>query len=109
MRAASVLAMSVVLIALLARPCTAAQADFVMKRTTTDPSAKEIPVSVFPHQLHRVLFKCYVCHESIFKMKAHANTITMDGVFNGKFCGVCHNGKTSFAADFGSCDRCHRK
>jgi len=56
-----------------------------------------------------MLFKCYACHESIFKMKLSADAMTMEAMGHGKFCGACHNDKTAFdALSFDNCDRCHR-
>jgi c(7)-type cytochrome triheme protein len=72
------------------------------------PGMDDIPPAVFPHFLHRMQFRCYVCHEAIFEMKAGANSISMDAIQSGKFCGVCHNGKTAFQATFDACPRCHR-
>jgi len=70
-------------------------------------TASEIPPAMFPHWVHRINFKCYACHDAIFEMKAGADTITMDAIRAGKFCGVCHNGKIAFAVGFDTCDRCH--
>jgi c(7)-type cytochrome triheme protein len=64
--------------------------------------------AVFPHEVHRARFKCYVCHDAIFPMKAGVTLVTMDAIQAGKFCGTCHNGKTAFAVDFNTCGRCHR-
>jgi c(7)-type cytochrome triheme protein len=81
--------------------------DIVFSRKTSD--ADEIPPAVFPHWAHRINFKCYVCHDSIFQMKAGANPITMENIQQGKFCGACHNGKIAFPAGFDTCDRCHHQ
>ena len=70
-------------------------------------SIKFMPQAVFPHWIHRTQFKCYVCHDDIFKMKLGADKIDMDEVRDGKFCGKCHNGKTAFAIGFDTCERCH--
>jgi c(7)-type cytochrome triheme protein len=67
-----------------------------------------VPPAVFPHFVHRIQFKCYVCHEDIFVMKAGGNAITMDAIQSGKFCGICHNGKIAFQVLFDTCQRCHR-
>ncbi len=67
-----------------------------------------VPPATFPHYVHRIQFKCYVCHEDIFVMKAGANAITMDAIQSGKFCGTCHNGKIAFEVGFETCQRCHR-
>ncbi len=81
--------------------------DIVFPRKTS--GAGEIPTSVFPHSVHRINFKCYVCHDAIFQMKAGANKITMDAMREGKFCGACHNGKIAFPVGFYTCDRCHSR
>jgi len=61
---------------------------------------------VFPHWWHRTQFTCKVCHNDIgFPMKAGATDIRMADIFEGKFCGKCHNGNVAFAAT--ECDRCH--
>ncbi|MBI5049267.1 MAG: hypothetical protein HZB54_10060 [Deltaproteobacteria bacterium] len=61
---------------------------------------------VFPHWLHRTQFTCKVCHNDIgFPMKAGATDIRKADIFEGKFCGKCHNGNIAFAAT--ECDRCH--
>jgi len=67
----------------------------------------DVPPAVFPHWFHRIRFKCYACHPSIFQMKAGANAITMDEIRAEKFCGACHNGKIAWAASFEVCIRCH--
>ena len=77
---------------------------FTRKSAGTD----DVPAATFPHYVHRMQFKCYVCHEDIFVMKAGANAMTMDEMQDGKYCGVCHNGKMAFQATFNTCPRCHR-
>ena len=63
---------------------------------------EEFAPAVFPHWVHRVKYKCYVCHNDTvgFKMKAGSAAITMDLIDEGKFCGACHKGKPAFAANF---------
>jgi c(7)-type cytochrome triheme protein len=80
--------------------------DIVFKRNGS--GVDDVPPALFPHFLHRIQFKCYVCHEAIFEMKAGANAISMEAIQAGKFCGTCHNGKTAFQATFDACPRCHR-
>ncbi len=61
---------------------------------------------VFPHWFHRVRFTCKVCHSDIgFTMQAGADDIKMDEIFEGKWCGKCHNGKVAFKPL--NCSRCH--
>jgi c(7)-type cytochrome triheme protein len=74
-------------------------------------SSDDIAPAVFPHWVHRVQFKCYVCHNNTvgFQMKAGSADITMDTIDEGKHCGQCHKGKTAFGVSFETCTRCHRK
>jgi c(7)-type cytochrome triheme protein len=80
--------------------------DIKFKRKSDAPG--EYPPAIFPHWLHRMQFRCYVCHDDITKMKAGSNPITMDAIEGGKFCGACHNGKIAFGVVFEACPRCHR-
>ncbi len=77
--------------------------------TRKEPGTEGVPVAVFPHYVHRMQFKCHVCHDDIVVMKAGANPITMEAIQSGKFCGACHNGKTAFQATFETCPRCHKE
>lgn len=52
-------------------------------------------------------FKCSECHPSIFKMKAKEEKITMKSIYEGKYCGACHNGNKAFAPQ-GNCKKCHK-
>jgi len=106
-RAAGALAL---LLAALVGVAAAAPGDFVLPRKEAGAGAEQFPPAAFPHTLHRVLFKCYVCHDSLFKMKLGADHITMDTIGDGKYCGACHDSKTAFdASSFNNCSRCHQK
>ncbi|MFQ5559696.1 MAG: c(7)-type cytochrome triheme domain-containing protein [Nitrospinota bacterium] len=62
---------------------------------------------VFPHSIHTYWLSCENCHPSIFVDKAGANPITMNEIFQGKWCGRCHN-KVSFPFwPKSNCNRCH--
>ena len=52
--------------------------------------------------------KCAECHnaDTFPKMKQGTVTITMEQIYAGKLCGVCHNGQRAFDAK-GNCNRCH--
>lgn len=54
--------------------------------------------------------KCKDCHnkEMFPKMKQGTTEITMEQIYAGKLCGVCHNGGRAFDAK-GNCARCHVK
>ncbi|MBI3996244.1 MAG: cytochrome c3 family protein [Candidatus Omnitrophica bacterium] len=60
---------------------------------------------LFRHEPHTAWLSCANCHPAIFQMKRGADTITMDKITEGKYCGVCH-GKVAFSAD--ACARCHQ-
>lgn len=67
---------------------------------------QDMKAVVFPHWLHRTKFTCKVCHSDIgFPMKAGTTDIKMEAIFEGRYCGKCHDGNISF--DVTNCDRCH--
>ncbi|WP_455366050.1 c(7)-type cytochrome triheme domain-containing protein [Kaarinaea lacus] len=71
----------------------------------TSKAAGMNPV-IFPHWVHRMKYSCRACHESLgFKMKVGTSGITMQKIFAGEYCAVCHNGKTAFATS--QCHLCH--
>lgn len=107
MRTLLALAVAAILFLLPVRHADAEVGDIPFTRKV--PGTEDFPPAVFPHWFHRMQFKCYVCHEEIFKMKAGANPVTMEAISQGKYCGACHNGKTAFAPMFEHCSRCHRK
>jgi len=72
------------------------------------PGTEPIPPAVFPHSMHRIVYKCAACHNDLFPMKAGSTKVTMDAIQDGKYCGTCHNGKLAFASTFDTCARCHR-
>jgi len=101
------LAAALALLTAVVPPCPAAElGDIPFARKSN--GADEYPPATFPHYVHRIQFKCYVCHDAIFEMKAGANEVSMDAISGGKFCGRCHDGKTAFAVTFESCLRCHK-
>jgi c(7)-type cytochrome triheme protein len=53
---------------------------------------------------------CDACHTSgVFQTKKGADKMTMAVMKEGKYCGVCHNGKKTFAmGDAANCKRCHQ-
>jgi len=96
---------------------------FINPRGTLDPKDKEKPPLdlnifieakvplmanvIFPHSIHTYWLKCSNCHPKIFLAETGANPITMDEIWQGKWCGRCH-GKVAF--DFwprANCLRCH--
>jgi len=92
-------------IAVVTVPVFAEYADIVLKSKTESMAKAKVKPVVFPHWFHRIRFKCKVCHEDIFILKAGANDITMTKIMNGEFCGKCHNGLVAWEPLY--CDRCH--
>lgn len=64
-----------------------------------------IPLT-FNHEGHAKKYACTDCHTKLFVMKQGGSHITMNGMYQGKFCGACHNGKSAFAAT--DCTKCHK-
>lgn len=69
--------------------------------------ASSLDAAIFPHWVHRIRYRCSVCHLEIFEPRAGANAITMSDIRAGRACGKCHNGTTAFEVSFDSCHRCH--
>lgn len=61
---------------------------------------------VFPHWFHRIRFRCKVCHGDLdFKFKAGGNDINMLKIFDGEYCGACHNSQIAWGVE--NCILCH--
>lgn len=64
---------------------------------------------VFSGKIHKDAgVACAECHnnEMFPKYKQGSIDITMEDIYAGRLCGVCHNGKRAFAPA-GNCNRCH--
>jgi len=90
--------------ALLACAALAVEGDVVFKRKG---AAEGVAPAYFPHWIHRIRYRCYACHDGLFKMKSGENEVTMEAMAQGKFCGACHNGTTAWGTGFDTCNRCH--
>ncbi|MCC6502214.1 MAG: hypothetical protein IT362_03630 [Deltaproteobacteria bacterium] len=76
----------------------------VMDRATRD--SKEVKPVVFAHWTHRSKYSCKACHTDLgFSFKGRTTEIKQSDITAGKFCGSCHDGKTSFGVN--ECDKCH--
>lgn len=104
-RGAALLAMLLLLPLLTSHGLAEELGDITIPHTAPGPIVEG--AVMFPHWIHRMQFRCSVCHDAIFQMKAGGDAITMDDISKGKYCGTCHNGKTAFAVGFDTCDRCH--
>lgn len=97
---------------LLAAPGLAevkAPPDIALKAGEASPG----PVT-FSHATHLgKVGKCTLCHMRDFKMKrGTSGPITLEAKQQGRFCGACHDGKTTMAGavvfPIDECDRCHK-
>jgi c(7)-type cytochrome triheme protein len=86
-----------------------APADFTMPQSDASPGAV-----TFSHQQHLAKgMKCSSCHMRGFKLERGASgPITLEAKQEGKFCGACHDGKTTIGGGvvfpIDECDKCHR-
>ena len=100
------LAIAVLGLLVLGAPGDEAQAEYgdVVINNYSDNSGMR-PV-VFPHWFHRVRFRCKVCHADLgFEFKAGGNDINMLKIFDGEYCGACHNGEIAWGVE--NCILCH--
>ena len=83
----------------------------VPSKKTIEFNKSPMGTVTFDGTLHKEAgIKCKDCHnKGMFpKMKQGTVAITMEDIYAGKLCGVCHNGKRAFDAK-GNCARCHVK
>jgi len=72
----------------------------VMEMARTSMSA------TFNHENHAAMFACANCHQDLFKMKSGSTKVTMSDIYEGRYCGRCHNGEIASAPD--NCASCHK-
>ncbi len=66
-----------------------------------------MPDVIFSHKKHAVWNGCEVCHPDIFpSVKKGETKYSMLDIYDGQYCGVCHN-KVAFPLL--DCQRCHTK
>jgi len=64
-----------------------------------------MPNIIFSHEKHTVWNGCELCHpENFLGMKKGLTKYSMEAIFEGKFCGVCHK---NVAFPLLDCQRCH--
>ena len=67
---------------------------------------------LFDHKIHveEAGLSCEDCHEEVFPMEAGSTQenedFTMEALYNGKYCGACHDGESAFASNT-RCATCH--
>ncbi len=73
---------------------------------------KPVKSVVFNHKTHTMDagLDCDSCHDDLFEMEAgvaeEADDFTMAALYEGSYCGACHDGSTAFASDT-RCTTCH--
>ncbi|MGB3211600.1 MAG: cytochrome c3 family protein [Desulforhopalus sp.] len=79
-----------------------------------DPVIWDMPVRgvVFNHKTHTMDggMDCDACHDDLFEMEAGVaqenDDFNMATMYEGGYCGACHDGSTAFAANT-RCTTCH--
>lgn len=59
----------------------------------------------FSHRFHAKLFSCDTCHSKLWPMQAGVIKMKMEDLYQGKYCGACHNGTLAFSSM--DCAKCH--
>ncbi len=73
---------------------------------------KPVKAVEFNHKVHTMDagLECDSCHDDLFAMEAGAaeenEDFTMATLYDGGYCGACHDGSTAFASDT-RCTTCH--
>lgn len=73
--------------------------DILLKNT------RQMPWVRFPHSSHTRWLDCANCHPAPFEQRAGAARITMESIFRGQWCGMCHD-RVAFITHL-ACGRCH--
>jgi len=82
---------------------TSEYADVVLNQLSDKNDVRPV---IFPHWFHRIRFRCKVCHSELgFEMRVGSNNISMGGIIDGQYCGMCHNDEVAWSVD--KCDLCH--
>lgn len=84
-------------------PARAEYGDVVLNRYSEKAGVRPV---VYSHWFHRIRFLCKVCHSEFgFEMRAGANDVKMIDLEQGRFCGMCHDGRVAWGMQ--NCDLCH--
>ena len=72
-----------------------------------DAKLESMPAIIFSHKKHTVWNGCELCHPEIFLgVKKGSTKYSMEEIFEGRYCGVCH---TNVAFPLLDCQRCHAR
>lgn len=68
---------------------------------------EDIGETSFPHSSHLDMgFGCDSCHPDLFKPQHEGQSMTMDAMYGGEYCGACHDGDMAFSVEE-DCEACH--
>ncbi|MCD6525393.1 MAG: cytochrome C [Desulfuromonas sp.] len=99
------------LLLLMCVACWSTTALAVPKGKSLTFDKAKMGVVTFDGTLHNSVAKkgCRECHNAgtFPQMKQGTVTITMENIYAGRQCGICHNGQRAFAAK-GNCKKCHK-
>lgn len=70
------------------------------------PKQVEMPEIIFSHKKHAVWNGCELCHPEIFGIKKGTTKYSMSEIFEGRYCGACHDRVAFPNLD---CQRCHTR
>ena len=66
----------------------------------------QMPDIIFSHKKHAIWNGCELCHPDLFGVKKGSTPYSMEEIFNGRYCGACHD-KVAFPNL--DCQKCHTK
>lgn len=66
----------------------------------------QMPDIIFSHKKHAIWNGCELCHPDLFGVKKGAQPYSMQEIFQGKYCGACHDLVAFPNID---CQKCHTK
>lgn len=66
----------------------------------------QMPDIIFSHKKHAVWNGCELCHPDLFGVKRGSQPYSMQDIFQGKYCGACHDLVAFPNLD---CQKCHSK
>ncbi len=72
-----------------------------------EAASKFYPPAFFPHWVHIIRFRCFVCHPRLYRMEIGPPLPSGREHHNEKSCGRCHNGAIGFEISFALCGHCH--
>ena len=79
----------------------------VQKDFNLSAKVEGMPEIIFSHKKHTVWNGCELCHPEIFiGVKKGKTQYSMAEIYEGKYCGICHN---NVAFPLLDCQRCHIK